>query len=84
MKKKELCYIVIVAVLGVSLLLSFAVEVFHLDLGGFSWIAGWVSSPIALAIGFAFALLLGKAFPTSTRRCRRRCCNTQLSDSASA
>lgn len=63
MKKKELCYIVIVAVLGVSLLLSFAVEVFHLDLGGFSWIAGWVSSPIALAIGFAFALLLGKAFP---------------------
>ena len=43
MKKKELCYIVIVAVLGVSLLLSFAVEVFHLDLGGFSWIAGWVS-----------------------------------------
>ena len=42
---------------------SFAVEVFHLDLGGFSWVAGWVSSPIALAIGFAFALLLGKAFP---------------------
>lgn len=63
MKKKELCYIVIVAVLGISLLLSFAVEVFHLDLGGFSWVAGWVSSPIALAIGFAFALLLGKAFP---------------------
>lgn len=63
MKKKELCYIVIVAVLSVSLLLSFAVEVFHLDLGGFSWVAGWVSSPIALAIGFAFALLLGKAFP---------------------
>lgn len=63
MKKKELCYIVIVAVLGISLLLSFAVEVFHFDLGGFSWVAGWVSSPIALAIGFAFALLLGKAFP---------------------
>ena len=63
MKKKELCYIVIVAMLGVSLLLSFAVEVFHLDLGCFSWTVGWVSSPIALAIGFAFALLLGKAFP---------------------
>lgn len=63
MKKKELCYIVIVAVLGISLLMSFAVEVFNLDLGGFSWVAGWVSSPIALAIGFAFALLLGKAFP---------------------
>ena len=24
----------------------------------------WVSSPVALALGFAFALLLGKAFPT--------------------
>ena len=38
-------------------------ELCYIDLGGFSWVAGWVSSPIALAIGFAFALLLGKAFP---------------------
>ena len=63
MKKKKLCYLLIVAVLGISLLLDFATEVFSISLGSFNWMAGWVSSPIALAIGFAFALLLGKAFP---------------------
>ena len=59
MKKKELCYIAIVAVLGISLLLGFAVEVFGIDLGKAAWAAQWVSSPVALAIGFAFALTLG-------------------------
>lgn len=63
MKKKELCYIIIVAVMGVSLLLGFAVEVFGVDLGQAAWVAGWVSSPVALAIGFVFAMLFGKAFP---------------------
>ena len=63
MKKNEICYIVIVAVIGVSLLLGFAEEVFGLGLGQFAWVAHWVSSPVALALGFAFALLLGKAFP---------------------
>lgn len=63
MRKKELCYILVVAVLGVSLLLGFAVEVFNLNLGSAAWIAHWVSSPIALAIGFVFALVFGKAFP---------------------
>lgn len=63
MRKKELCYILVVAVLGVSLLLGFAVEVFNLNLGSAVWIAHWVSSPIALAIGFVFALVFGKAFP---------------------
>lgn len=63
MKKKELCYILIVAVMGVSLLLGFAVEVFGVDLGSAAWVAGWVSSPVALAIGFVFAMLFGKAFP---------------------
>lgn len=63
MKKKELCYILIVAVMGVSLLLGFAVEVFGVDLGQAAWVAGWVSSPVALAIGFVFAMLFGKAFP---------------------
>ena len=33
MQKKELCYIAIVAVLGLSLLMGFVVEVFHVDLG---------------------------------------------------
>lgn len=63
MKKKELCYIIIVAVMGVSLLLGFVVEVFGVDLGQAAWVAGWVSSPVALAIGFVFAMLFGKAFP---------------------
>lgn len=63
MNKKELCYILIVVLLGVSLLLGFAVEVFGIDLGPAAWVAGWVSSPVALAVGFAFAMLFGKAFP---------------------
>ena len=63
MNKKELCYILIVVVMGVSLLLGFAVEVFGIDLGQAAWVAGWVSSPVALAIGFVFAMLFGKAFP---------------------
>lgn len=63
MKKKEFCYILIVAVMGVSLLLGFAVEVFGVYLGPAAWVAGWVSSPVALAIGFVFAMLFGKAFP---------------------
>lgn len=63
MGKKELCYILVVAVLGVSLLMGFAVEVFNVNLGSATWIARWVSSPIALAIGFVFALVFGKAFP---------------------
>lgn len=63
MNKKELCYILIVVVMGVSLLLGFAVEVFSIDLGKAAWVAGWVSSPVALAVGFVFAMLFGKAFP---------------------
>lgn len=64
MKRNEVCYIVIVALIGVSLVFGFVEEVFTLDLGLFSWVAHWGSSPVALALGFAFALLLGKAFPT--------------------
>ena len=64
MKRNEICYVLIVAVIGTSLLLGFAEEVFHLQLGSLSWMAHWVSSPVALALGFAFALVLGKAFPT--------------------
>ena len=63
MNKKELCYILIVVVMGVSLLLGFTVEVFGIDLGQAAWVAGWVSSPVALAVGFVFAMLFGKAFP---------------------
>lgn len=63
MKKKEICYVTILVVMAISLLLGFAVEVFHLELGAMSWVAEWISSPVALAIGFVFALLFGTAFP---------------------
>lgn len=36
MKRNEICYIVVVAVIGVSLLLGFAEEVFGLDMGSLS------------------------------------------------
>ena len=64
MKRNEVCYIVIVALIGVSLGFGFVAEVFRLDLVPFYWVAQWAASPVALALGFAFALLLGKAFPT--------------------
>lgn len=63
MKRNNICYIAIVAVLTVSLLLGFAEKIFCLNLGSFSWMASWVTSPVALAIGFAFALLFGEAYP---------------------
>ena len=67
MKRNNICYIVIVAVLTASLLLGFAEKIFGLNLGGFSWMASWVTSPVALAIGFVFALLFGEAYPCSIR-----------------
>lgn len=72
MKKNEICYVAAVAVIGVSLLLGFAEEVFGLNLGGMGWTAHWVSSPVALAIGFAFALLVGKAFPDFNKKMSKK------------
>ncbi len=72
MKKNEICYVAAVAVIGVSLLLGFAEEVFGLNLGGMGWMAHWVSSPVALAIGFAFALLVGKAFPDFNKKMSKK------------
>lgn len=63
MTRNKIIYIAIVALFGASLLLGFAEEVFHLDLGGASWAAHWATSPVALALGFAFALIFGKTFP---------------------
>ena len=39
MKRNEVCYIAVVAVIGVSLLLGFAEEVFGLELGQLAWMA---------------------------------------------
>ena len=62
----------LVAILGVSLLLGFVVEVFNVSLGPVAWLARWVSSPVALGIGFAFALLLGKAFPDFNKQMSKK------------
>lgn len=64
MKRNEIIYIILVAILGISLLLGFFAEVFNLQLGSMQWVAEWVSSPVSLVIGLAFALLFGKAFPS--------------------
>lgn len=63
MKRNDIVYSAIVAVLAISLLIGFCCEVFGLDLGGASWIGTWVSAPVALLIGLVFALSFGKAFP---------------------
>lgn len=61
--RNEVIYIALIVVMTVSLLIGFCTEVFGFDLGSASWIATWVTSPVALVIGLAFALIFGKAFP---------------------
>lgn len=56
-------YIATIAILGSSLLIGFGQEMGLFDLGTMSWIGTWVTSPIALVIGLAFALICGKAYP---------------------
>lgn len=56
-------YIVIVAVLFLSLLCGFLQSQGWVDLGRCAWIGRWVTSPVALVIGLVFALVLGKAYP---------------------
>lgn len=65
-------YIAIVAVLAASLLLGFVTEVFGLSLGNMSWMAGWVTSPIALLLGLVFALIFGKAFPDFNKKMSKK------------
>lgn len=62
MKRNEYCYIAIVVILGFSLLLDFATETFHLTMANANWMTHWLTSPIALSIGFIFALIFGKTF----------------------
>jgi len=71
-KFSNIAYIIIVAVLAICLLLGFATEVFGLDLGSFSWLATWVSSPVALLIGLVFALTFGKAFPDFNKKMSKK------------
>ena len=64
MKIKNICYICIITLLASSLLMGFAEETLNISWGDFSWMSHWVSSPVALAIGFIFALTLGNAYPS--------------------
>ena len=64
---KKITYIIIVAVLGISLLAAFVTKQFSIDLGVMDWIAHWVSSPIALLLGIVFALTFGATFEKFTK-----------------
>lgn len=59
---EKIIYIVLVAALTVSLLLAFATQQFGIDLGAMSWVAHWVSSPVALLLGIIYALLFGSTY----------------------
>lgn len=59
---KKTLYITIVALMSTSLLLGFATNQFNIDLRNWSWLAHWVSSPIALLVGIVFALIFGETY----------------------
>lgn len=63
----KILYVAIVAVLAISLLAEFAIKQFGLDLGPMAWIGSWVSSPVALLIGIAFALIFGATYENFTK-----------------
>lgn len=63
MRWRNYTYIAVVLILALSLLTGFIVDVFGFDLGSFSFIASWVTSPVALLLGIAFALTCGTVFP---------------------
>ena len=65
MKLQNIIYIILVALMGISLLLDFACEMQWITLP--ESITGIVTSPIALAIGLVFALVFGKTFPDFTK-----------------
>lgn len=67
MKSNQFIYIVLVAVMATSLLLGFCCELFGIDLGSFAWMAHWVESYVALALGLCFALIFGKTYPDFTK-----------------
>lgn len=63
----KIVYIAVVSILALSLLLGFAVKQFGLDLGSLSWMATWVTSPIALLFGIVFALTFGATYTDFTK-----------------
>lgn len=63
----KIIYLAIVSILAFSLLMGFVVKQFGVDLGSLSWIATWVTSPIALFLGIAFALTFGATYADFTK-----------------
>lgn len=63
MNLKKGCYILIVALLAAALLLKFVVDACNVDAGCFSSVLKQVSSPLVLAVGIAFALMMGEVYP---------------------
>lgn len=63
MNLKKGCYILIVALLTAALLLKFVVDACNVDAGCLSSVLKQVSSPLVLAVGIAFALMMGEVYP---------------------
>lgn len=63
MNLKKGCYILIVALLAAALLLKFVVDACNVDAGCLSSVLKQVSSPLVLATGIAFALMMGEVYP---------------------
>lgn len=63
MNLKKGCYILIVALLAAALLLKFVVDACNVDAGCLSCVLKQVSSPLVLAVGIAFALMMGEVYP---------------------
>lgn len=64
---RKVIYIFLVCVLTLSLLIGFVTKLFNIDCGGWAWLGQWVSSPVALLLGVAFALIFGATFENFTR-----------------
>lgn len=64
---KKIVYVITVVSLAISLLVGFAMKEFSVDLGTFSWIGTWVSSPITLLLGIVYALCFGGVYEKFTK-----------------
>lgn len=67
MNLKKGCYILIVAVFSAALLLKFVNDACNVDAGCLSSVLKNVSSPLVLAVGIAFALMMGEVCPKFNR-----------------
>lgn len=64
---KKIVYIVIVALLSISLLAEFVAKQFGVDFGVMNGMIHWVTSPVALLLGIVFALVFGATYEKFTK-----------------